>query len=173
MSSESWDEFFIGLAKYVERKSKDRTTKVGCVIVGPDNEVRSIGYNGFPRGVNDDITGRHERPAKYLWTEHSERNALYNCARVGIPTKGCKIYQGFIPCADCARGIIQSGINEVIVDGDDWDSKVESWKQRWKEHTDCSIEMLGEAGVKVRVFRPNGSDDDLVLAPHTSDENGR
>jgi dCMP deaminase len=90
--SDSWDKFFMDMAKLVASKSKDRSRKVGCVIVGPDNEVRSVGYNGFPRGIADHIEWRHERPAKYKWTEHAERNAIYNSARAGIRTEGCRIY---------------------------------------------------------------------------------
>src|SRR5260370_34651295 len=102
------------LAREIARWSKDRSGGVGCVIVGPDNEVRSTGFNGFPRGVNDEVESRHERPAKYKWTEHAERNAIYNAARVGIPIEGCRIYLPWFPCMECARAIIQTGIVELI-----------------------------------------------------------
>ena len=35
--------------------SKDTRTKIGSVVIGPDNEIRSTGYNGFPRGLDDDM----------------------------------------------------------------------------------------------------------------------
>lgn len=125
----SWDCFFMSLAHLSARKSKDRSTKSGSVIVGPDNEVRSLGYNGFPRGFNDDSIDKHSRPDKYYWTEHTERNAIYNATRVGIPLKDCKIYITWFPCHDCARAIASVGIREVIVDqrfdgpqaGGEWD----------------------------------------------------
>ena len=105
-------EYFIKLADVVAEKSKDRSTKVGVVVVGPDREIRSTGYNGFPRGINDDIDERHERPAKYDWTEHAERNAVYNAARMGQSLKDCTMYFNWepCPCVDCARAIIQAGI---------------------------------------------------------------
>lgn len=109
-----WDARFMGLAQHIGEWSKDGGRKVGCVIVGPRNEIRSTGYNGFPRGVNDYPDERHERPAKYRWTEHAERNAIYNAARVGIPLGGCRMYLPWFPCMDCARGIVQSGIAELI-----------------------------------------------------------
>lgn len=109
----NWPEFFFSLAELTSKKSKDRSTKCGAVIVGPDNEVRSLGYNGFPRGVDDDVEERHQRPDKYLWTEHAERNAIYNAARAGICLKGCALYLQWQPCSDCARAIIQSGITKV------------------------------------------------------------
>jgi dCMP deaminase len=108
------DNYFMSLAVTVSAASKDRSTKVGCVVVGPDNEIRSTGFNGFPRGVNDNAPERHERPAKYLWTEHAERNAIYNAARMGTALKHCRLYCTFAPCMDCARAIVQAGICEVI-----------------------------------------------------------
>ena len=74
----NWDEYFMKMAEHVKTKSKDRSTQVGAVIVGEGHVVLSVGYNGFPRGVNDDIDSRYERPAKYMWTEHAERNAIFS-----------------------------------------------------------------------------------------------
>lgn len=124
--------------------SKDRSRKVGAVIVDKDNVEVSNGWNGFPRKINDDIEERHMRPAKYLWSEHSERNALYNAARKGRATEGCRIYQSMYPCAHCARGIIQSGIIEVITVEPDWEDLT------YKEEFAVTREMLEEAGVQVR-----------------------
>src|SRR4051812_31931200 len=98
-----WDERFINLALHIAGWSKDESRKVGCLIVGPQGEIRSTGYNGFPRGVDDTLPGRNERPAKYQWTEHAERNAIYNAARVGTPLEGTSIYLPWFPCVDCAR----------------------------------------------------------------------
>jgi dCMP deaminase len=78
------------------------------------------GWNGFPRGVDDDVDERHERPAKYLWTEHAERNAIYNAAAIGAATAGCTMYLPWYPCTGCARAIIQSGISEVVCVEPDW-----------------------------------------------------
>lgn len=145
-----WDKRFLQMADGIADYSKDRSTKVGAVIVGPDNEVRSIGYNGFPRGVDDEVEHRHERPTKYLFAEHAERNAIYNAARVGIPTKGCTLYltskpSRFPPCADCARAIIQAGITRVAMEEIDHDS--EAYK-RWKESSAATFEMFFEAGIQ-------------------------
>lgn len=140
----NWDSYFIGLAKLVATRSKDRSTKVGCVIVGPDNEIRSTGYNGFPRGVYDDAPERHERPAKYLWTEHAERNAIYNAARAGIALKGCRAYLAWFPCMDCARAIVQSGIIELIANEPDLNDP------KWGKEFDDALQMFAEAGVAIR-----------------------
>lgn len=109
-----WDTYFMEMANLVSTKSKDRSTQVGCVIVGPNHEVRTTGYNGFCRGINDDVDDRHERPEKYLWSEHAERNAIYNAARNGIRIEDCTAYTTVFPCADCARGLIQSGVVRVV-----------------------------------------------------------
>ena len=110
----SWDNYFMDMAELVATKSKDRSTKVGCVIVGPNHEVRTTGYNGFCRGIDDDVDERHERPEKYLWAEHAERNAIYNAARNGIRVEDCTAYTTVFPCADCARAFIQSGIRKIV-----------------------------------------------------------
>jgi len=145
----SWHRYYLDLLEGIASKSKDEATKVGVIIVGPDNEPRSMGYNSFPRGINDDLPERQERPAKYLYIEHGERNAIYNAARAGIPLKGCRIYMGFYPCADCARAIIQSGIKEIIMDATDYEGKEKYWNERWKDQIVASKEMLAEAGIGI------------------------
>lgn len=147
---QTWDEYYLGMAELVAQKSKDRSTKVGAVIVGPDNEVRSTGFNGFPRGIDDDIDERHERPAKYMWTEHSERNAIYNAARVGIPTKGCTMYLNFEPqpCSDCTRAVIQAGIIKIVGTDESFTGKGKHWVNNLSE---ASI-MLKEAGIEIVII---------------------
>lgn len=149
MVRQSWDEYFMEMARHVGSRSKDRSTKVGAVIVGPDREIRSTGYNDFPRGVNDNVDARRERPTKYPYTEHAERNAIYNAARVGIPLAGCTLYvdAGF-PCSECARAIIQSGIREVVV------GKMEHIPG-WEDNSRIALEMLAEVGIFVRLPETN------------------
>lgn len=149
----NWDEYYLGMLDHVASKSKDQATKVGVIVVGPDNEIRSTGFNSFPRGINDDAPERQLRPGKYLYIEHGERNAIYNAARVGVSLNGCRIYMGFYPCADCARAIIQSGIKEIIFDAKDIEAKEKYWNERWKDQITASKEMLAEAGIKVTAFR--------------------
>jgi len=143
-----WDKYFMSLVYLMSMKSKDENTKQGAVIVGPDNEIRSTGYNGFPRGLNDNIKERQERPEKYFWFEHAERNAIYNAVRHGTPLKGCRMYTGGVPCSDCARGIIQAGINKVIVHKL-WN---ESNNEMWIEHSKRTIQMFKECGVELEFY---------------------
>ncbi|MFK8137229.1 MAG: cytidine/deoxycytidylate deaminase family protein [Bdellovibrionales bacterium] len=145
-STDKWDVRFLKLAHEVASWSKDTSTKVGSVIIGAQRDPRSFGYNGLPRGVNDNVPERLVRPAKYAWTEHAERNALANCNRVGIPTDGCSIYITHFPCSHCSRMIIQSGLKKVVVDKI---SVENDFGERWNEDLQISYEMLGEAGVEV------------------------
>ena len=149
MNNPSWDETFFEICDVVAKRSKDINTKVGSVIVGPDKEVRSTGYNSFPRKIEDGIEARQERPYKYHWFEHAERNAVYNAARVGVPLKGCTIYVPLMPCADCARAIIQAGIVEVVLISLEIPEK---WAA-WAESMECSRQMFKEANIIVRAKR--------------------
>jgi dCMP deaminase len=90
---------------------------MGSVIVDKDNVLVATGYNSLPRGIEIDIEEKRlsrDGGEKYFWMEHAERNAIYNAARRGTELKNCKLYVPWAPCTDCARGIIQTGIAEVI-----------------------------------------------------------
>src|SRR5690554_3205477 len=116
----TWDGKFIGLTNHVAQWSKDKSRKVGCVFVNEKQAVLSMGYNGFPRGVNDDVKERYERPAKYMWTEHSERNAIYNAAYEDVSLRNSTAYVTFFPCTDCARSMIQCGVKRVVAPEPDY-----------------------------------------------------
>lgn len=132
-----WDNWFIGLAKYVATASKDPSTKVGAIIVDSNRRVVSMGYNGFPCGINDDTLRLNNREKKYKIVVHAERNALLFSNQ---DLSGCSIYTyPFMPCSSCASMIIQSGIKRVV--------SCKSNNPRWKTEFDLSKELLLEAGV--------------------------
>ena len=114
MFSEKWHKRFMEVAELVATWSKDPSTKTGAIVVGPDREIRATGYNGLVRGVDDNKPERMERPTKYDFFEHAERNAIYNACLTGTSLKGCVMYATHAPCTDCARAIIQSGIKMVV-----------------------------------------------------------
>lgn len=144
----NWKEYFRGIAHQVKLKSKDQKTKIGAVVVGKDNQIVSTGYNSFPRGINDMLDERQERPEKYYWFEHAERNSLYNAALIGVSTKGCTMYLTCgIPCSDCARGIINSGISKIVCE-----KAGEPISELWFEHAKRSIQMFNEAGVVIEYY---------------------
>jgi len=143
-----WDQRFLQEAEHIASWSKDKSTKVGCIITDQENHIISTGYNGFPTGANDDIPERHERPEKYLYTEHAERNAIYTAARLGIRLKDAKLYlsNGLCICIDCARAVIQSGISEVYIPAP---TKATEVGKRWFEENIKAVELLTECGVKI------------------------
>lgn len=143
---ENWDQYFMTMAFFVGMKSKDASTKVGAVVVGPRKDIRSTGFNGLPRNIVEK-TERQERPEKYFWYEHGERNSLYHAAGTTQSLDGCTLYTPWVPCCDCARGIIQSGITEVVVYFD-----IEGL-DRWAEQAKKTLIMFKEAGVKLRRFK--------------------
>ena len=143
-----WVEYFRNLAHQVKLKSKDENTQIGAIIVGKDKEIVSTGYNSFPRGLKDNKKSRQERPEKYYWFEHGERNAIYNAARIGVSTKGCTMYLSCgIPCSDCARGIINAGITRIFCE-----RGVITKGDHWEENYNRSWEMLEEAGINIQFY---------------------
>lgn len=144
----NWDDIFMTQVYLVALRSTDRNTHIGAVIVNPDNVKVSDGYNGFVRGLRHDVEERHQSPEKYFWMEHAERNAIFNAGRNGISVKGCRMYTNGMPCMDCARAVVQSGITEVIVDGR-WDKEN---SEKWAENAKRSLQMFKELGIGVRYY---------------------
>jgi dCMP deaminase len=136
-----WDARFLYLACVVSSWSKDPSTKVGAVIVRPDRTIASLGYNGFPRGVEDDPETLADRPAKYLRTVHAELNAIVAARE---PLHGYTLYVApLYPCANCAAIIIQAGITCVVA------MTPREPVERWTEHFDAARSMFDQAGVVV------------------------
>ena len=141
-----WDVRFVKLAMHIANWSKDPSTKVGCVVVGEDREIRSTGFNGFPRGIEDDDERLLDREKKYPLICHAEENAIMHAARIGISLKGSTAYVTWPPCSRCARSLIQSGIKEIIY------PTPGEIPERWQEDFDISNAMISEAGVIVRTI---------------------
>ena len=142
-----WDLRFIGLAQHISTWSKDPSTKVGCVVVGEDREIRSTGFNGFPRGINDDEDRLMDREKKYPLICHAEENAIMHAARIGVSLKDSTAYVTWPPCSRCARSLIQAGIREIVY------PETGKIPERWIEDFTISDSMLNEAGVAVRSIK--------------------
>jgi dCMP deaminase len=143
----NWDLRFIGLAQHISTWSKDPSTKVGCVVVGEDREIRSTGFNGFPRGINDDEERLTDREKKYPLICHAEENAIMHAARIGVSLKDSTAYVTWPPCSRCARPLIQAGIREIVY------PETGKIPERWIEDFTISDSMLNEAGVAVRTIK--------------------
>lgn len=139
---------YLEIARATAKLSKDTSTQVGALILGPSQEVRSLGYNGAPRGCTADVDARgRERPEKYFWFSHAELNAITNAARVGTPLLGSSLIVTHFPCMDCARAIVQSGIVEVFCPEPEAE-----FVNRWQEHTMRALLLFEECGVKVTLL---------------------
>jgi dCMP deaminase len=137
-----WDKRMVGLAEHIAQWSKDPSTKVGAVIVDDKNRVAGHGYNGFPRGVDDDCELYEDRDQKYPRVVHAELNAILN-SRGSV--EGCTIYVSpLAPCAECAKAIIQAGISRVIIS-----SGAARSSDRWNESTKVGWEMMDQTGISV------------------------
>lgn len=147
INNPKWIKHFLKLAEQIASASKDRSTKVGCVIIGPNKEIRTTGYNGAPIGYPDDREHIHTRPAKYFYFVHAEANAIALAARVGTSLDQCIAFITHQPCADCARLLIQAGIKEIHAYRAD-----EGLRERFKESFIAAQDMCIECGISLNTY---------------------
>lgn len=133
-----WSYRFLELAETVASWSKDPSTKVGSVIVDSSRRVLSLGYNGFPRGVEDTVERYSDRDTKLLLVSHAERNALDNSPG---SVEGATLYATLFPCNECCKSIIQRGIKKVV-------SFVPPPAKQLLFNYEASYILLREAGVE-------------------------
>jgi len=138
----TWDEYFMGIAIFSAKRSKDPSTQVGACIINKKKKVVGLGYNGFPVGCNDDSlpwerTGNF-LDTKYPYVCHAELNAILNSIK---DLQDCSIYVALFPCNECAKAIIQSGISEVVYLSDKYEGTPSNI---------ASKKMFQMSGVKLR-----------------------
>ena len=150
----SWDEYFMAIARLSAMRSKDPSTQVGACIVGNDNRILSIGYNGAPNGYNDDNFPwqRDGEPleSKYMYVCHAELNAILNFRGSRKDLENARIYVDLFPCNECSKLIAQSGIKEVIYFSD---------KYSGKDFTIASKRLLDNCGITYRKFIADSNSD--------------
>ena len=142
----SWDETFMQMCRIIAQRSKDPNTQTGACIVSDKNIITSFGYNGFPRGCDDNLLPWDRNgdyaDTKYPYVVHAEANAVLNAPR---STEGSKMYCNLFPCNECAKIIIQKGIKEIIYECD---------KYHDDKETIASRRMLDLAEIKYRHYTP-------------------
>lgn len=152
----SWDEYFMGVSVLSGMRSKDPNTQVGACIVGPDNRILSMGYNGFPNGCSDELFpwAREGEPlrTKYPFVTHGELNAILNYK--GGSLEGSKLYVSMFPCNECAKAIIQAGIKTVVYACD---------KYKESDSVIASKKMFDAAGVAYYQYEHTGKKITLEL----------
>lgn len=147
---------FMAVAEAMQGMSKDRSTKVGAVALDDDYNVLSVGYNGFARGVNDDIEERHNRPLKYSLTIHGEGNLVASAARKGVSLLGSTVLvTSLFPCSNCAGLMAQAGVKRIITTTSD--------NPRWIEDAKISEIIFSEAGVEVVEIRKVEDEWEVVI----------
>jgi dCMP deaminase len=151
----SWEEWFFRKVYITALKSKSLTTKIGAVLVDwEEKDDFSFGYNGLPRGVNDEIPARmNDRTERSNYDCHAELSSILNCARRGQKTKGSYMFTNAMPCNLCAVAIIQAGIKKVVFHKQ-WNEitkKTESWK-KWIDKARYSHQMFQEAHIEIEEF---------------------
>lgn len=138
----SWDEYFMGVASLSAMRSKDPNTQVGACIVNKDKRIIGIGYNGLPRGLDDDLfpwnNDKGMLDSKYAYVVHAEANAILNAIS---SLEDSTIYVTLFPCNECSKLIIQSGIKEIVYVSNKY-SDTDTHK--------ASIKMLDAANIKYR-----------------------
>lgn len=141
MSDEIWQSRFLALAGEVSSWSKDPSTKVGCVVIDQDRRILSVGYNGFPRGVEDDAVRLGDRATKHLMTVHAEANAVAAAARNGVSLQGATAYVTHPSCAQCAALMVQAGVRRIVQAGE--------LRAEWRDSLLAAEAICREAGVDV------------------------
>ncbi len=130
--------------------SKDPSTKVCAIILDKDDYTpRTWGFNGMPRKADETKAHRWDRPEKYKWVEHAERNAIANAAKVGTALAGSSIVVNMFPCIECARMIVQCGIKHVITVTPDMTIEA---NKRWEDDFVRSRELFAECGVELHTI---------------------
>lgn len=144
----------MALAKRASEESPDRSRKVGAVFVDDQNRILSIGFNTLPKGVPHE-EAYLTRPGKYDWTEHAERNAIYDAAKRGISTENATVILPWFPCRECCRAIVQSGAKRLIAQFPDINDP------QWGPGFVDGLKMLKYAGIE---FLPYLTDEVMAQA---------
>jgi dCMP deaminase len=138
---DKWHQRFLSLADSIAAWSKDPSRGVGAVIVSPMRQVLSTGYNGLPRGFEDQ-TERLQRPIKYDLIVHAEMNAIVQCARNGVSPVGATLYSSFSPCISCSLAIVQAGIIRVVT------KDISEGDEHWNDSIEKSLILFDEVGIE-------------------------
>ena len=144
MTTFKWIKYYALLAKHISSWSKDPSRCIGAVAVGSKGQILSQGYNGFPRGIVDDLDRYDNRELKYKYVVHAEMNVIYNATYSGVSLDRSDLYIYGLPvCSECAKGIIQVGIKDVYICADVFDDTI--WAKSWEQ----SKSMMLEAGLNL------------------------
>lgn len=156
-----WHTRFLSLAAHVAQWSRDPSKKIGAVIVRPDKTIASLGFNGFPRGVEDDDARYQDKALKRELMTHAEINAILHARE---PLHGHTLYVWpLAPCVRCAATIIQSGISHVVT------VPLDKAESNWNQTLHLAQTMFREAGIDVTIVDEAITLPDLFVEPDERD----
>lgn len=138
---------YLSMTDKVSKSSKDPSTKVGALFLNKNNTPISFGYNGMPRGLDDNNEVRNQRPEKYLWYEHAERNAIYNVAREIL--EGHMMFSTHYFNMESARAVVSSGIKKVVILDDSGIKILTDEETKMRERVK---QLLSETGVELMLI---------------------
>jgi dCMP deaminase len=142
--SNKWDKRYMELAKAVASWSKDPSKKIGAVAIGSKGQVLAQGFNGFPRGIDDNDERLNDRETKYKYVVHAEMNLIYNATFNGISLDGSTVYVYGLPiCSECAKGLIQVGVKQVVM----CENSYQDADEKWMKSLELSVALLNESGI--------------------------
>lgn len=143
----TWDEYFLGIADLISRRSTCLRRRVGAVLV-KEKRILATGYNGVPSKIRHCAeagcireklkvpSGERHELCRGL---HAEQNAFLQAALHGTSVKDASLYSTTQPCIICAKMLINAGIKEIVIRGDYPDK--------------MSKDLLREAKIKIRVSK--------------------
>jgi len=147
--NDKWHKRYLGLAREVASWSKDPSRKIGAVAVGSKGQVLAQGYNGFPRRIQDNESRYEDRELKYKLVVHAEMNLIYNATYTGVSLDGSTVYVTGLPvCSECAKGLIQVGVKQVIMPAEDISEALDTWKKSFE----LTTTLFAEAGIEWRAI---------------------
>tara|TARA_Y100000004_G_C8907624_1_gene409463 strand:+ start:419 stop:955 length:537 start_codon:yes stop_codon:yes gene_type:complete len=145
----TWDYRFIKLAHHISFWSKDPSTQVAAIAV-KDRRILATGYNGFPKGIDDDVKALQDRPTKLKLMVHGEMNMIFNAVEHGVNLKDATVYVYGLPvCEDCFKGLIQIGIKRVVM------PEIKTHGGKWKEGCRFAKSNMTHVGIQVDQYNPN------------------
>jgi dCMP deaminase len=143
--SERWQQYYMRMAECAATGSKDGSSQFGAVLVRPNKRFASAGFNGLPERIPDDfdlLNNAERRPEKYGLIIHAEENCLDNYE--GFDTKGFHMFVTAHPCADCAKRLINTGIDYVY-----WNPDKTNYMTRWADSVANARAKLEQAGIRL------------------------
>ena len=145
-----WDRRFMRVAREISSWSKDPSKQIGAVAVNSDRRILATGYNGFPLGIEDAPYRYEDRSIKYDLVVHAEMNCIYNATYNGISLKDATLYVWGLPvCHDCAKGIIQCGVDRVVSPA----FENEFTQKRWENSCSTTFDMFEQAGIQYDLIK--------------------